>query len=209
MTAPPEPDTAPTEERTPRRWKPFGDTPPAPRVGSRVPIPPPAPATPSAALASFPLWLPAVAALALGGVVAIIVALTSATPTHTDGPVAVGPPPAPLTADEQAAPASDPAVDPGELDLAELEPTTPDALGGRQGSLVPPTPYAFPRKLARPARGPYASRPAFDIEGPRRVGDLKPNPYWESIWGERRRASWRFERVGPLKANPYTGPGDD
>lgn len=218
MSTPPEPDeTRAPVERTPRRWKPFGDSPPAPRVGSRVPVPRPEQGAPRARRRRVPLWLPPVAGLGLGALIALAFALASSpspSPPAADGPVAIGPPPTSGEVGERATHDEPRTADDGggevltPPDPDDLAASDPDRAPAARGSLVPPTPYAFPRKLVPPARGPYAGRQAFDVEGPRRVGDLKPNPYWESIWGERRHAPWRFERVGPLKPNPYDGSGD-
>lgn len=190
------------EPRSTRAWKPFGDAPPRPVVGTRAP--PAAPRRPPKR--RFPLWLPPLVGLLVGGLVALVVTLFGG-PDRVDGPRPPAPPPTSAVSTGTPTPAGLSALDaPPTDDEAAVVPGAP----GEAPELAGAAP-AEEEALAAEAPATRSERPRADryrrsrgeaIEfDPRRVSDLKANPYEpgaDYLW------YWEgFRRMSDLKSNPY------
>ncbi len=182
--------------RPTRPWRPFGDRPPLPPPRRRAPAPPlRAPTPPRIA---FPLWLPTVVALLLGGIIWLVVGLQ---PEHVPRAprTPVRPPAAaslsveaPATATESASVVSQSPVP------AEVAPAVASAPAPLQRRVDGRT--SRPRRAFRAARTELPSRPF----RPQRVGDLKSNPYGGVEAPSPGGVRWPFYRKVPdLKPNPY------
>ncbi|MCB9731662.1 MAG: hypothetical protein H6745_03395 [Deltaproteobacteria bacterium] len=208
------PEIDPPETKSAKGWKPFGDAPPRPVVGARTP-----PVLPRSAPARhFPLWMPPIAGLVVGGLVAVLAAVFGGGPEPAGAPPARGPAPSgeTLLADPGATPDDEGLVDdlPGDDELAAAPDAPLAASPEGEGDGSAPAPGAEPDEVVaadapapgaadRPtlgARRTPGTRAGYDFD-PRKVSDLKRNPYraFNPVdW------SWTgFRRMSDTKGNPY------
>lgn len=185
-------DTRPDipETRSARGWRPFGDAIPMParrRAPSRLTREPAAGGDRAARARRFPLWLPLLVALIIGAVAALVALAVKDDPAR-DG---VGATPV-LVRDTGAT---------AELEVRRSV-VAPQSRFGEAGPTYSwsDAPSAAPRRPPNRARA--APGRAF---APRRVSDLKANPYVVARHVRPGRARpWHPRKVSDLKANPFS-----